>query len=139
MYTTAYRVPGSLEILEAIFDPSDFVGVMQDSTTAPYRVPARFVGAPYRALAADLLAQGVVPLGLFRSAGSVGGAALPFAVMVGPRDARELVGSDFLYVIASHDWVRDHARHDWVRDHGSEVAAASAAAPNAAPTAAVAS
>ena len=82
--------------------------------TAPYRVPARFVGAPYRALAADLLAQGVVPLGLFRSAGSVGGAALPFAVMVGPRDARELVGSDFLYVIASHDWVRDHARHDWV-------------------------
>merc|ERR1711988_842172 len=87
LYATMHRVPGSLELLEDLLDPSDVTGILQSSQVCSCPVKllqgGGFVGRPYRDLAQKCLAEGAVPLGVLRSAVS-SSAPQPYAIAIAP-------------------------------------------------------
>ena len=76
----AYFTPGILELIESLVHPSKY---QQDSVAWSLPVHGAkgrsFVGMPYWQLAAELLAEGALPLGVYRRGGDTrSGNPLPY-------------------------------------------------------------
>ena len=123
LYATTDRIPGALELLEDLLDPSDVAGVHQDAQVWPCPVGVlsggSFVGRPYAELARWCLAEGAVPLGIYRDAAS-SGAPQPYAIASAPTDETELRHDDSVYVIASIEWAETAMPSFWYHSSPSK-------------------